>query len=267
MKIYELEAEETGFKLFHHRDVKDLYPHFHSVYEFIFIEQGFLEVNIDGETKLLSSGDACFVDSFSVHSYTTHGNNMAYVILDGNNYFNSFFTQKKMNVFPSFFKFNNYVLLELLFQICDDFKEEEEGKRTVFIGAMQILVTYLMREVPMVKRRDNEQCTLICKILRYAQEHLREDLSLSAIAQQFGYCKEHLSRFLHKYIKENWNNYVNRIRVEEVKRLLKSDSGLTIMDCAIHCGFNSVNTFYRAYKKEYGSAPSSKAKKTIECRT
>ena len=86
----------------------------------------------------------------------------------------------------------------------------------------------------MVKRRDNEQCTLICKILRYAQEHLREDLSLSVIAQQFGYCKEHRSRFLHKYIKENWNNYVNRIRVEEVKRLLKSDSGLTIMDCAIH---------------------------------
>lgn len=52
MKIYELEVEETGFKLFHHRDVKDLYPHFHSVYEFIFIKQGFLEVNIDGETKL-----------------------------------------------------------------------------------------------------------------------------------------------------------------------------------------------------------------------
>lgn len=36
MKIYELEAEETGFKLFHHRDVKDLYPHFHSVYGFFY---------------------------------------------------------------------------------------------------------------------------------------------------------------------------------------------------------------------------------------
>ena len=114
--------------MFHHRDVKDLYPHFHSVYEFIFIEQGFLEVNIDGETKLLSSGDACFVDSFSVHSYTTHGNNMAYVILDGNNYFNSFFTQKKMNVFPSFLSSTIMFCLNCCFRYATILRKRRKGK-------------------------------------------------------------------------------------------------------------------------------------------
>jgi len=48
MSYYELPAEGRGYYLFEHRRLNDGAAHFHSALEFVFVERGKAEVNIDG---------------------------------------------------------------------------------------------------------------------------------------------------------------------------------------------------------------------------
>ena len=54
---------------------------------------------------------------------------------------------------------------------------------------------------------------------------------------------------------ENWKGYINRLRVRHAEQLLRKNKTETILQIAFTCGFDSIHTFYRAYKKEFGKAP------------
>lgn len=253
MSYYELPAEGRGYYLFEHRPILYGAAHFHGALEFVFVEKGFAEVNLDGERRMLSSGEACFADSFCVHSYRDAGS-LVYVMLGDKSYFEDFFGTRSGRTFPKFFSFSDYGLLETLLSLCRAEKEKENA-RMVFRGAAEILLGNLAECVPMEKKRKDKRSALVCEILRFAQANAEWDLSLTVLSQRFGYSREHLSRILHTYLRENWNSYVNRLRVVKAERLLKESVDKNVLEIAYECGFESANTFYRAYKKEFGESP------------
>ena len=121
--------------------------------------------------------------------------------------------------------------------------------------AVKILFSEISESAPFIPRKADKQSALVCSVLQYAEERLCEDLSLAALARVFNYSQEHLSRVLHGYLSENWCAYVNRLRVRRAETLLKNDPSLSVLDAAFACGFDSPNTFYRAYKREFGKKP------------
>ena len=64
MSYYELPAEGRGYYLFEHRRLNDGAAHFHSALEFVFVERGKAEVNIDGESRTLNPGAFAYPVSF-----------------------------------------------------------------------------------------------------------------------------------------------------------------------------------------------------------
>lgn len=80
MSYYELPAEGRGYYLFEHRMLGDARAHFHSAVEFVFVESGRAEAIVDGESRLLSAGQACFSDSFRVHFYREAAQASVYVL-------------------------------------------------------------------------------------------------------------------------------------------------------------------------------------------
>ena len=57
----------------------------------------------------------------------------------------------------------------------------------------------------------------------------------------------------HKHMNVNLTEYINIARVNYARKLLSSDK--SIAEIAYESGFNSLNSFYRAYKKVYGTPP------------
>ena len=51
-------------------------------------------------------------------------------------------------------------------------------------------------------------------------------------------------------------NYVLRLRLEQARILLQSDSESPIADIAYRCGFEDAATFSRAFKRVFDSTPS-----------
>lgn len=252
MEYYELSAEKQGYYFFEHKSIVRDMAHFHNSIEFIFVESGTLNVSLDGEHHVLNAGEACFVDSFCVHMYTGH-NAVVYVVVGHRNYFEDFFSKHVGYTFLPFFAFTDFELLRQLLDECDK-KRNMENACLVFQGAIQILIGNIAEYVPLQKKVMGKKSLLVCEVLRYAQANLSEDLSLAVLGKRFGYSREYLSRLLHSYLKENWSSYINRLRVMRAEKILKHETK-SVLEVVYEVGFESTNTFYRAYRQFVGGSP------------
>lgn len=254
MSYYERAAEEKGYFHFHCGEIGQTNPHFHGAVEFLFVRQGNIEVTVGGEKKILGAFDACFSDSFCVHSYLRSGAE-GIVLLGARSAFISAFSAHNGKVPPRFFRFGDFTLLDTLYSFCHKDFQDEKNRYSAFEGSVKILTSAIAENTPFLPLKSNKQNDLVCDLLKYAEENLASDLSLEALSQKFGYTREHLSRLLNKHLSENWTAYLNRARVRKAYDLLLSYPERSVMQIAWECGFESANTFYRAYKKEFGVPP------------
>lgn len=87
------------------------------------------------------------------------------------------------------------------------------------------------------------------------QNYTDAELSLGKVARECGVSERLISKNISDQYQCNFKTYINRIRVEEAKRLLRN-SNLNISEIAYHVGFNSPSTFTKVFKKIAGQAPS-----------
>ena len=255
MSFYELNAETTGYFYFRKgNSTIPTEPHFHSAIEIVICAEGEQEVTVGGERRTLTPGEGCFVDSYAVHSLPKSDGNM-FVFLGDLQYFqpvfHAFFDQKP----PTFFTFENLPLLSFLYDICQKNTQNTPARYETNEGVVKILLSEISKNTPFISRKESKGDDLVGDVLHYASHHLKEDLSLHRLAQLFGYSHEHLSRLLHRHLNEHWNRYVGRLRARAAHALLKSNPTCNVLEIASRCGFESPNTFYRAYRREYQMPP------------
>lgn len=102
-----------------------------------------------------------------------------------------------------------------------------------------------------------EVCESASRYMEETKAYLRYDISLALFAKEMNLSQRTLSRAINGYLKCNFFEFVNRMRVEEAKRLLLK---LEIKDYNIdsiytHCGFRSRSTFFMVFKKVTGKTP------------
>jgi len=85
---------------------------------------------------------------------------------------------------------------------------------------------------------------------------LQPDLNLYELAQHLQTGSTQVSATINQVFKQNFNDYVNSLRVEEFIRLCEMNSEkYTLLSLAYDSGFNSKATFNRAFKKIKGCSP------------
>ncbi len=95
---------------------------------------------------------------------------------------------------------------------------------------------------------------LIKAAIKYINENYKNDITLADIS---GYIKLNPSYFSAIFKKETgigFSDYVNKVRVDESKRLL-SDTRISILDIALDVGFESQSYFTKVFKKFTGMTP------------
>lgn len=257
MAYYEQLAEGKRYAYFKRHCHPNTSAHFHSAVEFLFVEKGQQEVLVNGERRWLFEGEGCFCDSFQPHAYPFTKAAESTIIVCNKSCFDRLFLLFDNKIPPSFFHFDNFSLLKQLHALYTQNPQNNDGRYAIFEGIIGILVGEISKNVPFVHREQKRHETLICDILRYAEDNLCEDLSLHALSDKFGYTREHISRLLHKYLLENWTSYLNRLRVRVAHTKLQADTTASVLEIAFSCGFESANTFYRSYKKEFSHPPRS----------
>ena len=124
----------------------------------------------------------------------------------------------------------------------------------VLRGYIQVV---LARTLPMLTlaNRAPEISDIVYSILKYLSAHYREPVRLEDVARALGVSKAHLSRCFSERIGVNFRTYINTLRANQAKMLLRSTTE-NVMSIALECGFESQRTFNRVFAEIYGMPPS-----------
>lgn len=99
------------------------------------------------------------------------------------------------------------------------------------------------------------------EILDKVQEnkyYLNPEITIKNLANLMQVNRNGLSHAINKGFGKNFNDFINELRVDEVKRILdnKTHTHLTLLGIGLESGFNSKASFNRAFKKFTGQTPS-----------
>lgn len=87
--------------------------------------------------------------------------------------------------------------------------------------------------------------------------HLNPNLKLKLIAIELNLSEGYLSQLFKRYSDNSFNDYINKLRVNEAKRMLcnKDYKNYTITAIGLESGFNSKSNFYSVFKKITSKTP------------
>ncbi len=120
---------------------------------------------------------------------------------------------------------------------------------------MEIIAYYIENafdsDVNMLNTLDNEK--LNC-VINYIDEHLSENITVEQLAKILHFNPRYFIRFFKQHIGNTPIQYINRIRMEKAKSILKS-TGMNVSDVADITGFNDLFHFSKVFKAHTGFTP------------
>lgn len=92
------------------------------------------------------------------------------------------------------------------------------------------------------------------RVVQYIRANYSQELRLEMLANIFGYNSAYLGKVFHQYTGDNFNNYLDSIRISEAKRLLAMDE-YKVYEVAERVGYTNINYFHNKFKKYVGISP------------
>jgi YesN/AraC family two-component response regulator len=109
-------------------------------------------------------------------------------------------------------------------------------------------------EIESATSRNRAEPVAIWKARKYIDEHSREELSLTRIANAVNMNANYLSENFKQVTGIKFVDYVAHVRFKNACDLLRN-SRLRISEIAFAVGFQSLSQFNRVFKKFYGKSP------------
>ncbi len=100
---------------------------------------------------------------------------------------------------------------------------------------------------------ENRYFVSLQKMLHYMEGHLQENITVKEIAQSAGYSLWHCSRIFKEYIGESPGGYLRKMRLMRGYQMLY---GSSVGEVARACGFTTLEGFSKAFRRQFGIAPS-----------
>ena len=123
------------------------------------------------------------------------------------------------------------------------------------LGWSCIALSGIIKALKLVPVKETGHISLAPSIISYIDANFRKDLSIKSIALEFGYSSSYIAHIFYDQLKIPFRTYLGSVRCEFAKELiLKSNKSLT--EISYECGYNSINTFCRSFKKHCGKTPS-----------
>lgn len=94
------------------------------------------------------------------------------------------------------------------------------------------------------------------KVLDFIEAHLDENLTVERLSREANFSKFHFHRQFSAYVGASVSRYVQLLRLKRASRRLVFEPKLRIIDIALEAGFETPESFSRAFKREYGRTPS-----------
>lgn len=241
--------------------IEETWAHWHKEIEILFLLTGELQITIENAKYNLVTGDIILINSNQIHSIK--GRNNLILVLQfvpevisrvcGNEEFHQF----NLNTVDSNLEKKTIDKMKsILAKIGMELSKNSEGYKFYLWSYVYELVGYIFRYCPYETVENDiktEDLKKVGSIIKYINENYVKCLSIKVIAEALNMCDLTLSKFFKKKTGLSILFYLQIVRINHAKSLLKSNA--SIVDIAQDCGFNSLPTFYRVFKNLTGISP------------
>ena len=273
MNSFNEPTEKTGyleqdFRLFHIKDQtkREFSYHYHDFHKVIIFLSGKAAYHIEGKSYYLKPWDILLVNRHAIHKpeidFSVPYERFVLWISDdikSTELLRCF--QKAIDRSYNLIRLDSDTqekLKQLLYELEAALKDEKFGSdllgSALFTQFMVYVNRIFLEKQYIYDARSYSSDSQIEELLRYINHNLTEDLSIETLARKYYLSKYHMMRKFKEETGYTIHNYIIS------KRLLlartKISEGPPILKAAQLSGFSDYTTFSRAYKKQFGTAPS-----------
>lgn len=230
--------------------------HLHSELEIMYVNKGTLLTHIDGSTYHINENEAIFVFPNTVHDCISisESNHTDFTLL----IYNPMLYSDYQNIL------NAYIPTKPLIKQKDLHPDivysihaisADPDQKEIVTAFMQIIIHRAIPLLNLAKRTcDTIAPALPAQIIEYISTHYKEHVSLEILSRALNVSKFHISKLFSNILRISLSDYVNTLRINYSKGLLRK-SDLAIIDIAFESGFENQQSFNRAFKKYCGITP------------
>lgn len=143
-------------------------------------------------------------------------------------------------------------------EVLDRLQPISRLRKCSTIQQMNVEIISLLEDICdyfLQKNKNKSDYKLSMDVMNYIEKNYKnENLNVSMIGDYFNMTSNYLSRMFKTQVGEGLHNYIERIRIEKAKELIKSEN-LSILDIAKEVGYTNSKTFIRVFKKIEGTTP------------
>ena len=156
------------------------------------------------------------------------------------------------------------MMRQLLFALHRENQSEEADSLQMSRSIVTQLLIYCSRCIARVPETLPHRAELryqeVMKVYEYIITHLRDDLSVSGLAELFFMDKNTLTRQFKRLVGMTPGECIRRHRLEAANQMIRQ--GVTMQQACVECGFSDYSAFCRAFRNAYGVRPSAIAAET-----
>ena len=273
MDYSQYNLEKTGylkedFRLFHINDQtkKDFSYHYHDFHKIIVFISGKVTYHIEGKAYHLKPRDILLVSQGAIHKPEIDPSvpyeRYIFWIRDDLSYqeLNTCFQKANDRSF-NLVRADSALqerLKDLLPEIEQTLQNEHFGdpvlRNALFTQFMIYINRIFLRTSSSPDKKTYSSDTQVEQLLKYINRNLSENLSIDQLANRFFFSKYHMMRKFKNETGYTIHNYITSKRLLMARSLISQ--GMPVMKAAQASGFHDYTTFVRAYKKQFGKAPS-----------
>jgi len=222
-------------------------------YLLLYVEEGSLLIETDGQRKKASEGSFVFLNCYEPHAYGTEtGCRCLWCHLDGHGA--AEYYRAITGRFGNVFSVKN--ALPLVFKVKEIFEMFAPGmviKEPLVSKYLTDIMTAFLLYAP---EKQGMERGVSEHTISFINEHFKEELTTERLAEFVGLSPFHFIRTFKKETGFTPHEYLVRTRIDMAKYLLKN-TGMTVKDICFETGFSSESVFCSAFKKHVGLSPNS----------
>lgn len=221
--------------------------HFHRSVEFVYVTKGEKTVFLNGREYRLKQNDLFVTPPYGTHFYIpSRGSEQ--IVATAMASVCSAFEELCKNSVPESPVYHDETgeLLPMITKLKDcknDF---------LYSGIVNYVLGVYIENTRFLSKKQQHDRTFGVRLVEYINERYANELSLSQIADAFGYSPSYFSTLFKKTFYVSFVDYLNGVRVQKSLPFLKRFPASKVYSL---CGFNSPQQYFLHFKRFYGVSP------------